>query len=561
MYVPVATKQLRPPSPWMRCSVCHGPAEWSDTAGSAVCTQCGTLADSTQVVLAPPEAFGHSTNPAPLKSGHTGWTFAGQNTAEVRHEREMQSFVLDLARQIRGSGSAERASALLVQVMEKGSFQWGRKGRLVSAACLAIAFREDKHPYSLREISSLIQEPYPDLSQTFSEILLLLNISLEATTPAAHIPSLHASVASFLETTPRPDVDLSKKTIASLQTVSLHSVSKTAVSLADFLVNSDEHRIRTSTVQPTAVAVFILSLEAELREPFSNLGEICAFLGKMAQSSKSVVMTRYKAIQECIGTRVAEVGWLNSCSQKKGGKQAARTAVIRGLKEVLCLHAKIATNVCVQSQLTRLASEPPLASFSRKRQTLHVRNSTHFLQPCSSSHRNRKALTPHPLHNPPELHLLPSFLLSSTDLVMAQPSRLQLLCRSRGGHDNIRDEELFEKDELDGLFRTQEEIETLSRIVDWPDAQHSKTRRPAQKSTRESDKDMPQRSSKIDYAVYDVLMGSFENAKEDDFPAEMYIFDDDKDEDESGGGSWRTLISQHLTDQGGYRAVEDDYIV
>jgi hypothetical protein len=72
---------------------------------------------------------------------------------------------------------------------------------------------------------------------------------------------------------------------------------------------------------------------------------------------------------------------------------------------------------------------------------------------------------------------------------------------------------------------------------------------------------MPQRSSKIDYAVYDVLMGSFENAKEDDFPAEMYIFDDDKDEDESGDGSWRTLISQHLTDQGGYRAVEDDYIV
>jgi hypothetical protein len=52
------------------------------------------------------------------------------------------------------------------------------------------------------------------------------------------------------------------------------------------------------------------------------------------------------------------------------------------------------------------------------------------------------------------------------------PTRLQLLTAARhGGSDAIADEELFEEGELEAVFRNEEEVGVLVRLVDWDEVE------------------------------------------------------------------------------------------
>lgn len=68
------------------CEACGGATAWEADAGSAVCTQCGVLADATQSVLADdPILTGHDmpfsaqgTTGIP-KSTRNGWRLGGED--------------------------------------------------------------------------------------------------------------------------------------------------------------------------------------------------------------------------------------------------------------------------------------------------------------------------------------------------------------------------------------------------------------------------------------------------------------------------------------------------
>lgn len=69
-----------------KCAECGGPTEWDESVGSAICTECGTLADPTQSVLTTDLDFPSNgtsgpwtTNTTLSLKGRKGWTLAGQS--------------------------------------------------------------------------------------------------------------------------------------------------------------------------------------------------------------------------------------------------------------------------------------------------------------------------------------------------------------------------------------------------------------------------------------------------------------------------------------------------
>jgi transcription factor IIIB 90 kDa subunit len=92
------------------------------------------------------------------------------------------------------------------------------------------------------------------------------------------------------------------------------------------------------------------------------------------------------------------------------------------------------------------------------------------LSASSHSYLSSSSSRPTPL-TLPSLLPLTSYLLTAPDCTSLtsrrSPTRLQLLAASRRGEEDIADEELFEEGELERLFRSEEEIESLRETFDW----------------------------------------------------------------------------------------------
>jgi len=117
---------------------------------------------------------------------------------------------------------------------------------------------------------------------------------------------------------------------------------------------------------------------------------------------------------------------------------------------------------------SREASAELISRPIKKRKTRHnrsVESASHFLLNPSNP-----PITPSKPTEDNQLlsHLLSSDTSSLTHTFIHPPTRLQLLCVARpGGSDAIADEELFEEGELEAVFRTEEEVNVLVRLVDW----------------------------------------------------------------------------------------------
>lgn len=124
---------------------------------------------------------------------------------------------------------------------------------------------------------------------------------------------------------------------------------------------------------------------------------------------------------------------------------------------------------------SREASVELTARPIKKRKTRHnrsVESASHFLLDPSNS--------PTKPSKPAEDDQLLSHLLSSDASPLSQtyvhpPTRLQLLHAARpGGSGAIADEELFEEGELESMFRTEDEVDVLMRLVDWDQVEEEK---------------------------------------------------------------------------------------
>ncbi|KAF8188391.1 hypothetical protein BJ912DRAFT_1059516 [Pholiota molesta] len=522
------------------CSQCGAATVWDDAVGSDVCTVCGSLADPSQSVLtssqfgnqndtAEPSLWDSSASTPSKVSAHaTTGILQGKarnrGTEEMRYvdlailltafSYEMAEFIKSLAASFNATGLSPRAITLFTQAKSASNFRWGQKSRSVAAACLAIAFRESNRPDSIRDIASILRVPLTSVSREFTSITSMLKLSLNLVDPSVHISTLHNHVASTVKGHQQVP-GLSSSLVNSLQPLCLRSTARTATSLSQVLARlSPNHDVLRLPVPPTACGLFILALEAENRTALNPLGELAQFLGSRCHAAKSVVMSRYKTIQDEIASWIEKVPWLDKYESKKGrAKISKRVIVARGLKDVINFQEDIwqqQTKSLLETELDDADDPLEVKEFihsnappPRKRPKLNhaLTQTTHFLldplgssvsstlsaaaklsQPTSSlESTSHMPLATYILTNPPN------------SLIRQPPTRLQLLAQDRGGvgEDQIPDDELFAEGEFEKLLRSEDEIQIFKHTFDWSavedreaNEQSSTAQRPRQARTK-----------------------------------------------------------------------------
>lgn len=457
----------------------------------------------------------------------------------------MVEFINSLASSINASSLSPRVIVLFNQSMATGRYRWGRKSKLVAGACLALALREYNRPDALYDLAYLLGEALPTLARTLSSVAAALGISFTPSDPTIYFPSLQAHLSSLLQDASRQsesDGILPAPLMVQLKPLSLHTVVATATSLtALFARFGPDHPINELPVPPTACALFLFALEAELRAPLERLGDLATYLGPRCHVKRGVLMARYKFVQEEVLALTDRVPWLDKYQSKHGRAKVGKRAVVaRGLKDVLLFQEEIwkgqlkptvvldisdGENDDIQSEplsestaafappsldRTKVHSDGRPYSRSKKRRKIShkpLHDAAQFLldplsaplpsfgfapsavplesvEPVHSSSLSEVPVAlstgscSSPSSRPPtrtQQHLLPltSYLLTApTSAALTSrcpPTRLQLLAASRGGDEDIMDEELFGEGELERLFRSEVETQSLRETFSWGD--------------------------------------------------------------------------------------------
>ncbi|KIK95247.1 hypothetical protein PAXRUDRAFT_399036 [Paxillus rubicundulus Ve08.2h10] len=507
----------------MACPDCGGEYVLHEQVGSSICTQCGTLADPAQCILASHIENHNSTSTYPATSWissttHTavrnknGWNLAG-HTKEARDRKNtmaMSTFINSVLLRLNNPGLSPRAEAIFTQAMSKGQYRWGRKAKLAAGASIAIALRDAHKSDSLRDIAFLLDDSPVSLTRAFQSVVSLLNFNLSSTDPAVHIPILQAHLQSTLHpesvSTPPPS-QLPASLVSILTHLSLPTAAQTAASLSEIISDRTPALPLSQLPTPaTACALFILGLEAETRTPLPHLGELARSLASRLGLSGGVVTSRYKIVYDLIEEWIRQVPWLDQfvCKGKGRGSSARskvpkRAIVAKGVKDVIQFQEEIWAKRKQTQQKINLTLEPDpaeeynadescgfdaskISSSSKnieesdkktqiKRGTIHEAYQL-LLDPLSSSisstSRNKASSTL--ATSTYEISMLTHMLTCPADELSRRTARtrLQLLAASRGGSalENIADEELFDGGELEGLLRSEQEREALQPLFE-----------------------------------------------------------------------------------------------
>ncbi|KAK0459588.1 uncharacterized protein EV420DRAFT_1641793 [Desarmillaria tabescens] len=611
------------------CNQCGASTVWDDDASSAICTICGTLVDSSQSVLSSIpdyQAASSSWNPSFLPKStlkslrNPNWQLAGQGKeARDRQNSPCTEFINSLANILSVPTLSSRATTLFTQAMAAGNFRWGRKAKLVAGACLSIALRESKRPDFLRDIAFLLDQHYAHLTRVLSSILSLLNVSLTSSDPFFHVSNLQSHLSSVIQDQVEA-INLPPSLVTVIRPLSQTSVTNTCRSLSDLLARmSPSDPAPATQIHGTACAIFMLALEAEARATLPSLGELGACLAARCSVGKGLVMNRYKAIQGDIVTMMEGIQWLDQYQKKNNGraKVSKRLLVARGLPDVLSWQDEIWRKKIEEQgrpivdldcdcdedvdlndheidQANFACSHPTSASTHelnirprKKQKTRHALSeaSQFLLDPLSgslplSALSVKSSVTEHAhgnLHRnnePQDLHTylpLTSYLLAAPLTALQsskKPTRLQLLSVARGGAStsDVDDDELFEDGELEGLMRTEEEIqdlieiwerEKLMEVESDQERRAHKTKNKAKirykggKENNENDHESFVGSKKVNTdALARFMADDYDDMRDDDSEDVVNVlglgFSDDEDEDEDGqDNSMNGIMMQH----------------
>jgi len=446
-----------------------------------------------------------------LRAGNN-WDLSGQGN-EFKDRRNLVSFapapiisdikhffsqvaavhlVNSLATSFNVPGLSPRAIALFNQARAVMDFRWGRQSTSVVAACFIIALRESNRPGTVRDIASILEVPPNTIIREYQCITAALGLSLTLLDPSVYIPTLQGYLSTVLN--PHEQSDLPAPLCTTLGRINLNSAADTAMSLSRLLARlSPDHDVLRLPVPPTACAIFILALEAELRAPLDPLGELAKCLGNRYQATKRVVMTRYKTLQDEVASWVGNIPWLDKY-EKKGGRArvSKRLVVARGFRDVINFQedvwqqrTKLSSNWEVTGEESNSNREQLLSSSrvgtKEGPKTSHtIAQATHFLlDPLGTPLLPTSTRS----FSFPNSHLsTATYILTTPSAIISgrTPSRLQLLASQRGGtdEDKISDEELFVAGELEDLLRTEDEICLLRENFggfeeDWNDRDES----------------------------------------------------------------------------------------
>lgn len=379
-----------------------------------------------------------------------------------------------------------------------------------------------------------MEEPLTSLTKTYNEVVKLFGFDLEISDPGVHLTTLHVHLTRVISDSETFELPKALASVVRGLQPRLSCVIRTAESLAALVTRSG--KVSHLATAPTACAILLLALEGEARSPLPNCGLLAKVLGSRFDVKQGVVMDRYRILYGIVEDWIKQVPWLQQSTQLRTpapsprSKVTTRGAVAKGLNDVVQFQEEIwkksqcdmekisldldlideyggtrderisltashddedddndfgsvtsasASVVSTASSMTKRthvvsSRETSVELTSRpikKRRTRHDRSvesvSQFLLNPTK------------PTRSTNDIQLLSHFLSSDTSSLshtfVHPPTRLQLLCAARpGGPNAIVDEELFEEGELEAMFRTEEEVNILVRLVDWNEVDKGK---------------------------------------------------------------------------------------
>ncbi|KAJ7751992.1 hypothetical protein B0H16DRAFT_1723771 [Mycena metata] len=452
------------------CRHCGQPTVVDDIG--VVCIACAELQHPKQVVLTSDIDYPHSTTfdgfsqlaPKTLKTSRNRFlTGHGKEVRDSKNFDEMQRFIRDLTRAAFVSGVAERAYNLFEKAMRAGPYRWGRTAKLVAGACISIALRQSNRPDMFVDLANLLEQKVVFLTRAFSSVIAVLELNhnqvrdVPRSEPKSHVSVLQAHLSAALQDS--AESDLPASLIAVIRPLSANAIVATATSLSELLASATPpttlSRLPTSG---TACAVLIWAIEAEARTALTQLSELAKFLGSKCNMTKTLVMSRYKLVQDALIERIDKIDYLDHY-EPKGGKSGRanlprRLVVARGLKSVIEHERK-----CRREDF--VAPRPK------------AETAPHAEDGDSDSGRPRKRRRVHALEEATR------FLLNPLVGPLPVSFRSSFAChrgfsfslpRAEGvGPDEILDDELFDDGELDKMMRTDEEVMELRRVLEWPE--------------------------------------------------------------------------------------------
>lgn len=313
------------------------------------------------------------------------------------------------------------------------------------------------------------------LSRAYARVLKLLDLSFVPSDPVLFFPTIANELSSLSES------DLPVGLINAVAATSVPATLPLAVALTALLSSLG----LLSAIPPPAAAcaIMILALEGERGEKLPAYQSLASELAKRVSAGRTTVNECYKDWYLALHGLLDKLPWHQPLPIKVKGKNQKgrvdeRDAVARSLIDI----------IKYQEQLQRPEHGVPNAlqlvveddddedGHASEPETVHLlptkaRQSTSTFQKASDAFVA-------PLQSNPTTHLtdVQAYLLSCSDTdferqpkARSAPTRLQLLSVSRGGEENVADDELFEAGELDAVLRTEEERALFQRVVaeDW----------------------------------------------------------------------------------------------
>ena len=394
----------------------------------------------------------------------------------------------------------------------------------------------------------LLEEPLPSLTKTYNEVVKIFGFDIETSDPGVHLTTLHAHLTRIISDPVTFELPKTlASAVRSLQP-RLPCVLRTAESLAALVTRSgkishlataptacaifllalegeirsplpncgmlaqalgtrfdvkqgvvmDRYRILYGIIEDWIKQVPWLqpSIQPRIRAPPSRskvttrgvvakgLNDVVQFheeIWKKALCGMEKFSLDLDSIDECDG--IGDDRMTPAASLDDGDDESDFNSTTSTSASAVTTTSSVTKRKRLVS--SRVASVELTSRPIKNRKTRHYRSvesaSQFLLNPSNTPIKPSKLTEDNQLLS----HLLSSDNSSFSDAFVRPPTRLQLLRAARpGGSDAIADEELFEEGELEGLFRTEEEMNVLVRLVDWDEVEEEKRLNRALRTSR-----------------------------------------------------------------------------
>lgn len=353
----------------------------------------------------------------------------------------------------------------------------------VTTSTLAVSPPYDLPP-SLTILQSLMDVPSLSLTRAFYKICRAVDIQVTPHLPLSFLPAVQSHFMNLISSSQLP-----KNLLDMVQPLCQHHVLRTAFSLSSLISESDEVPATGKYALHTACALFVHALQAEAATSLPSSTVLLEKLASAAEVAKDVVKDRYRAINHFLELWMKEIPWLSG--EDDAFKKVWRGRMKRGSgrRGIIAQSTKDIIQFQQEIRLRKVAREVPVSL------TLEVDEdesgpNPNATEPRTGQKRKRaqgaSGEAPEPSYGR-SLRLIRSrrkkgSSMSSVDMAclsMLSPdhplaptpdavhsSRLELLLSSKG-EVNITDEELFDPDEWNNIFRDEDEVEEMRAALGW----------------------------------------------------------------------------------------------